>query len=85
MTDPVVALPGPRAVLAQARVDAVERWRPGITFLQTLIDLVRATNWTSALPQALAHDYRLEGPLGVRLAFGHTTSRARRRAGSPTS
>ena len=32
---------------------------------------MNATNWTSALPQALAHDYRLEGPLGVRLAFGH--------------
>jgi hypothetical protein len=46
-------------------------WRPGITFVQTLIDLINATNWTSALPQALAHDYRLEGPLGVRLAFGH--------------
>jgi uncharacterized membrane protein len=47
------------------------RWRPGITFLQVVADLVRAMNWTSGLPQALAHDYRLEGPLAVRLAFGH--------------
>jgi hypothetical protein len=28
------------------------------------------------VPQALAHDYRLEGPLAVALAFGHRTDRA---------
>jgi hypothetical protein len=29
------------------------------------------------VPQALAHDYRLEGPLAVDLAFGHHAERER--------
>ena len=29
------------------------------------------------MPQALAHDYRLEGPLAVDLAFGHHRDRER--------
>ncbi len=71
MTDPVVLFPGLELFWRKPDWMPSSEWRPGITFVQTLIDLVNATNWTSALPQALAHDYRLEGPLGVRLAFGH--------------
>ena len=40
-------------------------------------DLVAATNWTASVPQALAHDYRLEGPLAVDLALGHHAARER--------
>jgi uncharacterized membrane protein len=71
MTDPVVLFPGLELFWRRPEWMPSSEWRPGITFVQTLIDLVNATNWTSALPQALAHDYRLEGPLGVRLTFGH--------------
>jgi uncharacterized membrane protein len=71
MTDPVVLFPGLELFWRKPEWMPSSEWRPGITFVQTVIDLVNATNWTSALPQALAHDYRLEGPLGVRLAFGH--------------
>jgi uncharacterized membrane protein len=71
MTDPVVLFPGLELFWRRPDWMPSSEWRPGITFVQTLIDLINATNWTSALPQALAHDYRLEGPLGVRLAFGH--------------
>jgi uncharacterized membrane protein len=71
MTDPVVLFPGLELFWRKPDWMPSSEWRPGITFVQTLIDLINATNWTSALPQALAHDYRLEGPLGVRLAFGH--------------
>jgi uncharacterized membrane protein len=71
MTDPVVLFPGLELFWRRPDWMPSSEWRPGITFVQTLIDLINATNWTSALPQAMAHDYRLEGPLGVRLAFGH--------------
>jgi uncharacterized membrane protein len=47
------------------------RWVPGITFLQLVADLLRATRWTSDLPQAAAHDYRVELPLAVNVALGH--------------
>jgi uncharacterized membrane protein len=70
-TDPVVLFPGLELMWRRPDWLPPGGWRPGITFLQVIADLVRATNWTSALPQALAHDYRLEGPLAVRLAFGH--------------
>jgi uncharacterized membrane protein len=70
MTDPVVLFPGLELFWRRPDWMPSSEWRPGITFVQTLIDLINATNWTSALPQAMAHDYRLEGPLGVRLAFG---------------
>jgi uncharacterized membrane protein len=71
VTDPVVLFPGLELLWRRPEWLPADRWQPGITFLQVLADLVRATNWTSAVPQALAHDYRLEGPLAVRLAFGH--------------
>jgi uncharacterized membrane protein len=70
-TDPVVLFPGLELMWRRPDWLPPGQWRPGITFLQIVADLVRATNWTSGLPQALAHDYRLEGPLAVRLAFGH--------------
>jgi uncharacterized membrane protein len=71
MSDPVVLFPG--LELLGRRPEWLEpgQWRPGITFVQLVADLMNATRWTSAIPQALAHDYRLEGPLAVRLAFGH--------------
>jgi len=47
------------------------RWVPGVTFLQLAGDLFRATNWTNAPPQDAAHDYRLEMPLAVNVAFAH--------------
>ena len=50
---------------------------PGVTFVGLVFDLLAATNWTSTVPQALAHDHRLEGPLAVDLAFGHHTQRER--------
>jgi hypothetical protein len=74
-TDPVVLFPGLELAWRRPEWLPAGRWRPGITFLQVVADLVRATNWPAALPQALAHDYRIEGPLAVRLAFGHGTSR----------
>jgi uncharacterized membrane protein len=70
-TDPVVLFGGLELLWRRPDWLPAAGWRPGITFLQVLADLVRATNWPAALPQALAHDYRLEGPLAVRLALGH--------------
>lgn len=51
------------------------RWIPGITFLQLVFDLMRATRWTADLPQAAAHDYRVELPLAVNVALGHHLDR----------
>lgn len=45
------------------------RWIPGVTFVQVAVDVIRSTNWTSARPQSAAHDYRLEVPLAVNVAF----------------
>jgi len=70
-TDPVVLFPGLELLWRRPDWLPAGRWRPGITFVQTVADLMNATRWTSGLPQALAHDYRMEGPLAVRLAFGH--------------
>jgi uncharacterized membrane protein len=76
-TDPVVLFSG--LDLAWRRPDwLTEReWTPGVTFLALLADLFAATNWTATVPQALAHDYRLEGPAAVSLAFGHAAPRER--------
>jgi uncharacterized membrane protein len=52
------------------------RWVPGVTFVQLTADLFRATNWTSATPQPVAHDYRIELPMAVNIAFGHHRDRA---------
>ena len=76
-TDPVVLFRGLDLIWRRPDWLRHHTWTPGITFLQLAFDLVSATNWPSTMPQALAHDYRLEGPLAVDLAFGHHASRAR--------
>jgi uncharacterized membrane protein len=75
LTDPVVLFPGLELIWRRPAWLREGAWRPGITFVQVLADLMAATRWTSAVPQALAHDYRLEGPLAVDLAFGHGAPR----------
>jgi uncharacterized membrane protein len=71
LSDPVVLFPG---------VDLLWRrhgrgWRPGISFLQGLVDLVKATRWTADEPASAGHDYRIELPLTVNVAFGHRRPR----------
>jgi hypothetical protein len=44
-----------------------------VTFLALAADLFNATNRIAAVPQALAHDYRVELPLAVNAAFDHHT------------
>jgi uncharacterized membrane protein len=55
---------------ARRGIPADVRWIPGITFVQVAVDVIRSTNWTSAHPQSVAHDYRREVPLAVNLVFG---------------
>ncbi len=57
-------------------VPADVRWIPGVTFVQVVVDVIRSTNWTSARPQSIAHDYRREVPLAINLAFGFGADRA---------
>ncbi len=76
-TDPVVLFSGLDLIWRRPDWLPPGRWTPGVTFVQLAFDLVAATNWTSTVPQALAHDYRLEGPLAVDLALGHHASRER--------
>jgi len=47
------------------------RWRPGITFVQQLVDVIRATAWTSDEPAPVGHDYRTVAALAVNIALGH--------------
>ena len=70
-TDPVVLFSGLDLIWRRPDWLPPGRWTPGVTFVQLAFDLISATNWTATVPQALAHDYRLEGPLAVDLAFGH--------------
>jgi hypothetical protein len=76
-TDPVVLFSGLDLIWRRPAWLPPGRWTPGVTFVGLAFDLVAATNWTSTVPQALAHDYRLEGPLAVDLAFGHGSDRER--------
>ena len=46
------------------------RWLPGITFFHLLFDIKNATSYTPVF-EAYAHDYRLELPTLLRIAFGH--------------
>jgi uncharacterized membrane protein len=69
LTDPVVLFPG--LDLLWRRHEAGSRWRPGISFLQGLVDLVKATRWTADEPTSEGHDYRIELPLTVNVAYGH--------------
>jgi uncharacterized membrane protein len=76
-TDPVVLFSGLGLAWRRPEWLSERDWTPGVTFLALLADLFAATNWTSTVPQALAHDYRLEGPAAVSLAFGHDAARER--------
>ena len=76
-TDPVVLFSGLDLIWRRPDWLPPGRWRPGVTFVQLTFDLVAATNWTATVPQALAHDYRLEGPLAVELVLGHAAGRER--------
>ena len=76
-TDPVVLFSGFDLIWRRPDWLPPGRWTPGVTFVALAFDLFAATNWTSTVPQALAHDYRLEGPLAVDLAFGHDAGRER--------
>ena len=69
LSDPVVLFPG--LDLLWKRHEAGTRWRPGISFLQGLVDLVKATRWTADEPASAGHDYRIELPLTVNVAYGH--------------
>jgi uncharacterized membrane protein len=88
LTDPVVLFPGlellwrrpplrPRPEgSSPASPPPPGRWTPGVSFVQGLLDLVKATRWTADQPAAEGHDYRIELPLAVNLAFGHRRPRA---------
>jgi hypothetical protein len=73
LTDPVVLFPG--LDLLWRRHEAGSKWRPGISFLQGLVDLVKATRWTADEPASEGHDYRIELPLTVNVAFDHDRPR----------
>jgi hypothetical protein len=74
--DPVVAFSGLELIWRRPAWLPDRRWIPGITFLQMVADLLRATRWTSDVPRAAAHDYRVELPLAVNVALGHHVDRA---------
>lgn len=74
--DPVVAFSGLELIWRRPAWLPEQRWIPGITFLQMVVDLLRATRWTSDVPRAAAHDYRVELPLAVNAALGHGVPRA---------
>jgi uncharacterized membrane protein len=76
-TDPVVLFSGLDLIWRRPDWLPPGRWTPGVTFVGLAFDLVAATNWPASVPQALAHDYRLEGPLAVDLALGHHAGRER--------
>ncbi len=73
--DPVVAFSGLELIWRRPAWLPDQRWIPGITFLQMVVDLLRATRWTSEAPRAAAHDYRVELPLAVNAALGHGIAR----------
>jgi hypothetical protein len=75
LTDPVVLFPGLELLWRRPPWAPGGSWKPGISFLQGLLDLVKATRWTSDQPASEGHDYRLELPLAVDLALGHGRSR----------
>jgi len=76
VTDPVVLFPGFELLWRRPPWYPGGSWKPGISFLQGLLDLVKATRWTADQPAAEGHDYRVELPLAVNLAFGHRRPRA---------
>lgn len=70
LTDPVVLFPGVD-LLWRRYEQAGGGWKPGISFLHGLVDLVKATRWTADEPASQGHDYRIELPLTVNVAYGH--------------
>jgi uncharacterized membrane protein len=70
-TDPVTLFPGLELLWRRPEWLGPGDWTPGVTFVQTVADLMAATRWPGSAPRALAHDYRLEGPAAVDLAMGH--------------
>ncbi len=73
-TDPVVVFPGIDLIWREPdwmKRQHDLRWRPGITFLQQLVDVVRATAWTTDEPGDAGHDYRTVAPHAVNIAMGH--------------
>jgi uncharacterized membrane protein len=77
LTDPVVLFPGVELLWRRPPWHPGGRWRPGISFLHGLLDLVKATRWTADQPASEGHDYRIELPLTVNIAFGHLLARER--------
>ncbi|MEJ7891076.1 MAG: alpha/beta-hydrolase family protein [Solirubrobacteraceae bacterium] len=78
LTDPVVMFPGLELLWRRppwSKSHPTGSWKPGISFVQGLLDLVKATRWTAEQPSAEGHDYRIELPLVVNLAFGHRRPR----------
>jgi uncharacterized membrane protein len=71
LTDPVVLFPGLELLWRRPPWHPGGSWKPGISFVQGLLDLVKATRWTAEQPVAEGHDYRIELPLAVNLAYGH--------------
>jgi uncharacterized membrane protein len=71
LTDPVVLFPGLELLWRRPPWYPGGSWKPGISFVQALLDLVKATRWTADQPAPEGHDYRIELPLAVNLAFGH--------------
>jgi uncharacterized membrane protein len=52
------------------RVPAKMRWMPGITYVQMLFDVKNGTGGSTVF-QNYAHDYRVDAPELLRVAFGH--------------
>jgi len=71
LTDPVVLFPGLELLWRRPPWYPGGSWKPGISFVHGLLDLVKATRWTAEQPSSAGHDYRIELPLAVNLAFGH--------------
>lgn len=69
LTDPVVLFPGIELLWRRPPWQTV--WRPGISFLHGVVDLVKAARWTADEPASVGHDYRIELPLTVNVALGH--------------
>jgi uncharacterized membrane protein len=76
LTDPVVLFPGFELLWRRPPWYPGGSWKPGISFLQGLLDLIKATRWTADQPAPEGHDYRIELPLVVNAAFGHRRPRA---------
>ena len=74
LSDPVVLFPGVD-LLWRRYEQSGGGWKPGISFLQGLVDLVKATRWTADEPSSEGHDYRIELPLTVNVAYGHRRPR----------